>query len=119
MGPFSCEYYSSFYGPVTNPDQATINPTEPFFDLDPVPMVVGQAGYTNDVDPDGQRLIPIGSFSWSAAVAEAPVTVIAGATHYPEGGVAAFKPGRGFRVYSEEFDAVSFWASFDFVMLPD
>lgn len=118
--PFGATYYGGSLPALDPASTALISATEPFFDLDGAPNVVAQAGgapgdlvtVTNAllIAPETFLYTPAGSgvddlWQW--------------ARYYPPGGLAAFKQGRGFAIYTSEAGNVVWSVSFDFELLPD
>jgi hypothetical protein len=119
--PLICgAYYTPPLLPLAPPDLGEAYVTEPFFDLDPVSSMSSALGYANDSFDPVSRVVPQNSNVFVAAVVPVAPRYISQVEYYPPGGIAAFKPGRGFCLYlPQAFSETALLVSFDFVMLPD
>lgn len=115
----SGDYYSNIGAPISGTDTAELFNTKPFFDLDGVPSVVIQAGYSDPALDDVSRLIPLDFNSYAELGHQIDPFLNAGTSFYPEGGLAAFRPGRGFCLYWFPAPGPIWAVTFDFVLLPD
>jgi hypothetical protein len=113
------DYYSTPGTPLGGGDVFEFSEVQPFFDLDPVPMVSLDCWYNGNEFPGSATLIPDAPIMFSPVAMGANQQAAAAVTHYPPGGLAAFKPGRGFYILWPLGDQDSFGVMFDFVMLPD
>lgn len=118
--PIGGAYYSSLPsaggGVITGYGSAI----ESFFDLDPVPAVSLQYGgpFGDAVtEVTGTMIPPFPFFFVPSGIAdnENYQSIV----YYPPGGVAAFKPMRGFALWVASTDNFFWEAMFDFVMLSD
>jgi hypothetical protein len=115
-------YYTPPASPFILPDSILSQNLEAFFDLDPVPMMGIDIGYSprRGFPPTCARMIPLFNSQFqNAAPLPAPSFNYFSAQFFPPGGVAAFKSTRAFGVVCGDWPNADWFVSFDFVMLPD
>ena len=115
-------YYSVPPVPLSGPDTIELQQIFPFFDLDPVPNIAIDVGVTTGVPgfPPSQPLfIPLEVFAYPWTASAVHNFSYGGASFYPDGGVAAFKTGRGFNVLCGDTPGNVWYVTFDCVMLND
>jgi len=119
---FSEPYVQGVYvGPGSLGTDISLNPTVlPFFDLDPVPKLKPFCYAANILGfpPSSGPVIPL-TITVPTFLSTGDQFSYCGAIFYPDGGVAAFKPMRGFGLICGDSPGEFWFASFDCVMLPD
>jgi len=114
-------FYFTSIPPLAGPDAGFANPTEPYFDLDPVPaqqLVLGEL--PNVANPYyTATMIPLKISLGDVFSSGESLIYYASSDYSPELELAAFKPPRGFALAAFNTGYVSMGVQFDFVVLPD